>query len=287
MDKTCRSASRIASALALSALLTSGAFAAPTTTNLTVLPAMLPATGVAVSTATITPVAMDAAPGFAYGSFAHNGGAAKSEIYLTPQSLFGRDIKIGDIVSISYWTKGVAQTGSQLDWALAIYTKPYSGDLSTPAWYGDRYGAEPYFSWDLNAPASTWNQWSSDTGDNQLRFYESTQGAPGANFGGYTDPFWSTFKTSSALSSQPRAGQDVLFISIQTGSAWSSGFTGKLDGLRVELTDGSVANVNFEPYVVATSPDACKKDGWKTLLRADGSAFKNQGGCVSYVNTQK
>ena len=28
---------------------------------------------------------------------------------------------------------------------------------------------------------------------------------------------------------------------------------------------------------------ACKKGGWKTLYRADGTPFKNQGKCVSYA----
>jgi hypothetical protein len=273
---------RMAAALAVSALLSTAASAA-TTTNITVLP-----TSPGVSTATITPVPMDAAPGFAHGSFANNGGATKSEIYLTPAALFGGDITIGEIASISYWTKnGAAQLGNSLDWALVVYTKPYAGDISSPTWYGDRYGAEPYFSMNLNAPAHTWNQWSSDAGDNQLRFYESTAGAPGANFGTYSDPTWSTFKASPALSGHARASEPVLFISLQTGSDWTAGFTGKLDGLRIELTDGSVTNVNFEPYVVADSRDTCKKDGWKTLHRADGSAFKNQGDCVSYVNNGK
>ncbi len=29
--------------------------------------------------------------------------------------------------------------------------------------------------------------------------------------------------------------------------------------------------------------DDCKKGGWETLTTAEGDAFKNQGGCVSYV----
>jgi len=28
---------------------------------------------------------------------------------------------------------------------------------------------------------------------------------------------------------------------------------------------------------------ACKKGGWKKLVRSDGSSFKNQGACVSYA----
>jgi hypothetical protein len=31
----------------------------------------------------------------------------------------------------------------------------------------------------------------------------------------------------------------------------------------------------------------CKNDGWMTRTRMDGSAFKNQGDCIQYVNTGK
>lgn len=34
-----------------------------------------------------------------------------------------------------------------------------------------------------------------------------------------------------------------------------------------------------------TSPEQCKNGGWKTLFRADSTPFKNQGSCVSYVQT--
>ena len=33
--------------------------------------------------------------------------------------------------------------------------------------------------------------------------------------------------------------------------------------------------------------DACKKGGWESLERADGSEFKNQGDCIQYLNTGK
>lgn len=232
-------------------------------------------------------VPQDAAPGYQFGSFASNG-SGKTDIYFTPESLFGRAVTIGEVAEISYWTKkGTLHTSDPADWYLTIYTKPYPGDASTPAWYGDRYGSEPYFSINLNAPVNTWNQWSTDGPSNQLRFFESTQGAPGANFGSYTDPDWATFKAANGLSGTPRAGQAILFFSIQTGSAWAAGFTGKLDGLRIKLADGSVAKVNFEPFAVATSKDDCKGSGWTALYRADGSTFKNQGDCIQYVNTGK
>lgn len=36
--------------------------------------------------------------------------------------------------------------------------------------------------------------------------------------------------------------------------------------------------------VVATEVSQCKDGGWQSVFRADGSAFKNQGRCIQYVN---
>lgn len=38
-------------------------------------------------------------------------------------------------------------------------------------------------------------------------------------------------------------------------------------------------------YRVPLTKDDCKNGGWQNLTRADGTPFKNQGACVSYVNT--
>ena len=48
----------------------------------------------------------------------------------------------------------------------------------------------------------------------------------------------------------------------------------------------SVVNV-YRGFPTPANKDACKNDGWKTLARADGSTFKNQGDCIQYVNTGK
>lgn len=190
----------------------------------------------------------DAAPGYGASSLASNATVvgAKTDIKFTPDALFGREVTLGEIASMSYWTKkGETHAVNAADWYLAIYTEPYIGDVSTPTWYGDRIGCEPYFSYNIDDPANTWNEWSTDGAENQLRFFESTQGAPGANFGTYTDPDWSTFVGGDALSGDPYLEHDLLYLSVQTGSAWANGFTGQLGGLRIELTDGSVATINF------------------------------------------
>jgi hypothetical protein len=54
------------------------------------------------------------------------------------------------------------------------------------------------------------------------------------------------------------------------------------------INDGSTCiTYDFEPYRVATTKDECKNGGWQSVKRADGSAFKNQGDCIQYVNTGK
>lgn len=232
-------------------------------------------------------VMLDGAPGFASGSFKSDG-IAKTDMYFAPESLFGHSVTIPDVESVSYWSKkGSTHAVSPTDWAGVIYTKPYPGDVSTPTWYGDRIGFEPYFAMNMVDPANTWNQWSSDPGDNQFRFYESTAGAPGATFGSYTDPDWATLKAGNALSGLPHAGHQILYFSIQTGSATAAGFTGQVDGFRIELTNGEVVNLNFEAVPTPADRDSCKKNGFLSLYRADGSLFANQGDCVSYASAGK
>jgi len=62
-----------------------------------------------------------------------------------------------------------------------------------------------------------------------------------------------------------------------------------------DAVDGS-GPVTFVPWLnapapggncfpVATTADQCKKGGWATSIRANGTTFKNQGDCIQYVNT--
>ena len=58
--------------------------------------------------------------------------------------------------------------------------------------------------------------------------------------------------------------------------------TTSVDALHFD-TPSLAVTYDFEPFQVASGKDACKNDGWKTVKRADGSSFKNQGDCVSYT----
>jgi len=213
--------------------------ASATVTNLTLRPDSPAVSGVAPAG-----VEGDFAPGWDTGSWQGSvptGAVAPNhftQLYLTPDVLFGRDVEIGELESISYWTKKDSlHTTNAADWFYQMYTKPYAGSPGS-SWYGNRINSEPYFSQNLNAPANTWNQWVTDAGeDNRLRFFDSSSGY----FGSYTDGFLSD------LTSDPNyTDQEILFISLALGTAWAGGFEGQLDGLSIQLTDGSIANVNFE-----------------------------------------
>jgi hypothetical protein len=83
------------------------------------------------------------------------------------------------------------------------------------------------------------------------------------------------------------AGATIRAIAITVGdtSASDAGLDAYLDKVAVALTNGNTTIYNFDPALpTPADKDACKNDGWKTLFRADGSSFKNQGDCVSYTN---
>lgn len=267
---------------------------AQTATNVTVTPSSS-----IFDCKNIAGVPLDAAPGFPSGSFASTGGPAtvclsggattKTDMYFTPANLFaGRSVTLGDIASITYWTKkGATHIVDPRDWYLVIYTKRYAGQLGV-SFYGIRVNTEPYFSVNLIDPANAWNKWTTGGPNNQLRFFESTYGY----FGSYTDPNYSSLIAGTSLPGSrgpgvPYASQPILFFSLQTASTWAAGFTGQVDGLRIQLTDASVATVNFEPFLVATDKKGCLDGGWVNLRRADGSTFLNQSACIHYAKEDK
>jgi hypothetical protein len=159
---------------------------------------------------------------------------------ITPTALFGRPVTIGELASITYYTKK-ATTFSQSagDWYLQFYTDKADGGPGS--WYGHRINSEPYFSANLNAPANQWNQWQTNSDSpNALRFYDSSAGY----FGGYTDDFLSGLTTNPTY--------ENLHISsfwVGVGSNWANGFTGEIDSLTITLANGDSAHVNFEAAV--------------------------------------
>jgi hypothetical protein len=56
---------------------------------------------------------------------------------------------------------------------------------------------------------------------------------------------------------------------------------------RVQVNSQISTTNNVVPTNVPTNKDQCMNGGWATLMRSDGSGFKNQGDCIQFVNTGK
>lgn len=65
----------------------------------------------------------------------------------------------------------------------------------------------------------------------------------------------------------------------------AGGLTAATDALKLG-TNSNTVTYNFEPFATPLTKDDCKDGGWQNLRAQDGSSFKNQGQCVSYVNHQ-
>ncbi len=177
----------------------------------------------------------DYAPGYDPGCFqAPN---AYSKYGYDPAVLFGREVLVGELARITYWTKTDAlHSVDAADWFFQMYTMPYDGSPGS-SWYGNRIAAEPYFSQSIVETPNEWTQWQTDAGlDNRLRFFDSSSGY----FGGYTDGFLADLTGDPAYAAQP-----IMVMASGLGTAWAAGFDGLLDGLTIELINGDTAHLNF------------------------------------------
>lgn len=77
------------------------------------------------------------------------------------------------------------------------------------------------------------------------------------------------------------ADSSIFLIALNGGDtkAGDAGLTGAVDTVAVTAA-GATTTYDFEP-----TRDACKDGGWRESTRTDGSAFRNQGDCVQYVET--
>lgn len=149
-------------------------------------------------------------------------------------------LTINDIDRLSYYTKRPTGTPNGQDWWLMIYTRNAVPGVQGPgecsSWYAHRFISN-YNDHDLDI--DTWTQYATDAG---MTFNENSCIGGGE-------------MTLAQL--QASYGTELVeMFSVQTASNWN-GFDGYMDGLEVELVNGSVGRVNFEaPPVPTTSPVA-------------------------------
>lgn len=79
----------------------------------------------------------------------------------------------------------------------------------------------------------------------------------------------------------PMLSSDLLGNGYVWITVWQNGFSRDvlaIDNQRTGL-------LPWRPF--PTSIEQCKNGGWQSLSQADGTAFKNQGDCIQFVNTGK
>ena len=102
-----------------------------------------------------------------------------------------------------------------------------------------------------------------------------------------TVSIWAITSTVSANVDQGADPNQLVFITDSLANTSAAGAALEtFTVLRTARFGEVLRGVSFTP-AVPLSKDDCKDGGWHDLVRADGSSFKNQGSCVSYVNTGK
>jgi hypothetical protein len=188
------------------------------------------------------------------------------------QYLHDTNTPLGQVNALGYYTKQNAASfaGGAPSYQLVVCLGGVSGSTCngfTTLVY------EPYQN-GVVVPG-TWQQWDVDAG----QFWSSRtvmEGTCTVVAGGGGAPFY----TLAGLQATCPNAVAVQF-GVNIGSNNPSYY------VETDLVTFNDTTYDFEPYAVATSKDDCKDGGFKLVKRADGSAFKNQGDCIQYVNTGK
>ncbi|HQN49269.1 MAG TPA: invasin domain 3-containing protein, partial [Caldisericia bacterium] len=186
------------------------------------------------------------------GSWKYERRTDKFEVFFPTYDL--GEITIDDIQTIKFHTNKPLPTNNEnpYNFYLVIYTKP--DGINDNNWYGYRLIAEPYYSENINAPADSWIEWTTDSGSsNHLRFYDpDTTGS----YGSYTDPFlqniqqgpinWKIYYNGYPETNIDYGSEKILWFSFQTGSGWTNNFDGYLDGIIINFKNGNSLTIDLE-----------------------------------------
>ena len=90
----------------------------------------------------------------------------------------------------------------------------------------------------------------------------------------------------------PSVGTDVesdaVYVNYKNAGFYTDGGAGGTGTFRRDTNwTPYVPAVQFLTYRIAAAANDCKNGGWQTLARANSTSFKNQGDCVSYVQSGK
>jgi predicted ribosomally synthesized peptide with SipW-like signal peptide len=160
---------------------------------------------------------------------------------------------VSEIQDISYWLyEPTALEG--VDIYLNIYTRP-EGDGNDAAWYDSRLQALPSAAngGSPNFTPGEWNEFSTaSSATNTLRWSDTGRS------GNFVQPLptldqvqsgpvdWSAYGANSSFTQDYR-DEEVMALSMQTGSVSGIELEAYVDDITVELTTGETLNIDLEP----------------------------------------
>lgn len=195
------------------------------------------------------------------------------------QYMHAANTDLSDVNELSYWTQ---QNSASFVGGDASYQLPVClGGFNSPVTPANPTGCtgfttlvfEPYQNGTV--VPGTWQYWDVDAG----QFWSSrtySAGTCSVTAGGGGAPFYTLSGLQSAC---PNA--------VAVGFGVNIGSNNPSYNVEADLVNFNGTTYNFELYEVASNKDQCKSGGWMTVFRMDGSAFRNQGDCIQYVNTDR
>jgi hypothetical protein len=192
------------------------------------------------------------------------------------QYLHPANTPLADITELDYWTKQVAAPFAGADPSYQLVTcltgAPTTGPPPTCPGF-TTFVFEPYQG-GLPQPVvpGVWQQWDVDQG-----LFWSTRTVTCSNgtiLGSPGGP--ATYTLAQIKATCPAAVVGGFGVNIGTNNPDYI--------VRTDLFNFNGTTYDFELFREPSSRDDCKNGGWREMARADGTPFKNQGECVSYVN---
>jgi len=81
---------------------------------------------------------------------------------------------------------------------------------------------------------------------------------------------------------------DGVYVNYQHAAFYADGGAGGVGTFRLDTGWAPFTPaVQFTTFALPTTTASCKNGAWQNLVRSDFTSFKNQGACVSYVQTGK
>lgn len=185
------------------------------------------------------------------------------------QYLRAETMPLSAVTEVGYWNRtlaGPAVAAASFQLLVDLNGTAVAGGFTTLVY-------EPY--WNGSVPTA-WTPYDVDAG---IVWSSSsfTSGACAVVSGAGGPPFYTL---AGLQASCPDA--ELLAIGVNVGT-YNVSYDTLVDGVTL---NGTVYDFELDLPTPAGAND-CKKGGWQSLYRADGSTFKNQGDCIQYVNTGK